>query len=466
VKLLTLESSRLNGQKSLSPEAYSLFSSECARYKDLVHLHSFMHDFHLGLVLGMVSGEREIPEWLDLRAFLEHFTGENSHPPSFNRSRLERGHIVVPLPGVKPAQLYHHILAHSDVFGLQTLELRPPGRATPSSGDICLHIDVSPASLGPTTSPQLSKLLQDAQESYSIHVVAMCEDSNPHCLNLAFYLLLVNNREKFPRRALDSSPVATDTTTNSQCTILPSPEEPAAHASDSELHVSVRKRRIKLGLDAHLRSKASRLVVDGGLIREHMRSLQGHFEGIVKSALHHMRRDELWKRMLYGRYRPDPTRPAMMQPMFEQLKCDEFRELLRLVTVSPLEKLDPQLAALRRQTKKWFRRLMSMMEVRFLDNVRVYKTENEHYFFTVIINPDWSDMVVLAQSDRDGKTQGLYSVYRKPREGSAVPADQRPITAHVEADRQHIENVVNFCCCYLWASMLDSSPPQPKLNLL
>jgi hypothetical protein len=35
VKLLTLESSRLNGQKSLSPEAYSLFSSECARYKDL-----------------------------------------------------------------------------------------------------------------------------------------------------------------------------------------------------------------------------------------------------------------------------------------------------------------------------------------------------------------------------------------------------------------------------------------------
>jgi hypothetical protein len=49
-----------------------------------------MHDFHLGLVLGMVSGEREIPEWLDLRAFLEHFTGENSHPPSFNRSRLER----------------------------------------------------------------------------------------------------------------------------------------------------------------------------------------------------------------------------------------------------------------------------------------------------------------------------------------------------------------------------------------
>ena len=75
-------------------------------------------------------------------------------------------------------------------------------------------------------------------------------------------------------------------------------------------------------------------------------------------------------------------------------------------------------------------------------------------------------MVVLAQSDRDGKTQGLYGMYRKPNEGSLVSLDQRPITAHVEADRQHIESLVNFCCSYLWASMLDSTPPQPQLNLL
>ena len=50
-----------------------------------------MHDFHLGVVLGMVSGEREIPEWLDLKAFLEQFTRENKHPLTFNRHRLERG---------------------------------------------------------------------------------------------------------------------------------------------------------------------------------------------------------------------------------------------------------------------------------------------------------------------------------------------------------------------------------------
>ena len=83
-----------------------------------------------------------------------------------------------------------------------------------------------------------------------------------------------------------------------------------------------------------------------------------------------------------------------------------------------------------------------------------------------MVNPDWADMVILAQSNRDEKTQGLHAVYRKPQEGGAVPLEQRPITAHVEADQQHIESIVNFCCSFLWASMLDSTPPQPHLTLL
>ena len=225
------------------------------------------------------------------------------------------GNITVPLTTVKPAQLYHHILAHSDVFGMQSLELRPAGKGSSDSlsQDICLHIDVCPEKLGPTTSPQLSKLLRDAQESYSIHVLVMHEEDNPHCLNLVFYLLLVNIHDKFPRLTLDTSSHTSSSTTQSG-NPLHSPED-LTHHSESELHMSVRKRRLKLGLDPLLRptSSASQLVLDDALMREHVRSLQGHFEGVVKNAIHHMRRDELWKRVLYGRYRSEHTKPAMMQ---------------------------------------------------------------------------------------------------------------------------------------------------------
>lgn len=227
----------------------------------------------------------------------------------------------MPLSSVKPAQLYHHILAHCDVFGMQTLELRSNNGSSGSSemtvDDICLHINVSPKSLGPTTSPQLSKLLQDAQESYAIHIIAMREDTSPHCLCLAFYLLLVNINERFPRLTCNLLPHSSDAT-STQYPLQPaksgiSPEESTIHDQESELHMSMRKRRLKLGLDPLHRSTASRLISDGKLVHEHMQSLQGHFEGIVKNAMHHMRRDELWKRMLYGKYRSEPNKAGVTQ---------------------------------------------------------------------------------------------------------------------------------------------------------
>ena len=231
------------------------------------------------------------------------------------------GCITVPMPSVKPAQLYHHLLAHSDVFGMQTLELRSAGKrenpsASTTTGDICLHIDVCPRSLGPTTSPQLSKLLEDAQESYAIHVIAVCDEHKPHCLNLIFYLLLVNINNKFPRLTCDSSLYTVNSSFSASkygATRLGQSPDESLHNPESELHLSMRKRRIKLGLDPQLRSTASQLVLDGNLLCEHVQSLQGHFEGIVKNALHHMRRDELWKRMLYGRYRSEGTKPTVTQ---------------------------------------------------------------------------------------------------------------------------------------------------------
>ena len=82
-----------------------------------------------------------------------------------------------------------------------------------------------------------------------------------------------------------------------------------------------------------------------------------------------------------------------------------------------------------------------------------------------ILNPDWQDMLVLVQLNADSKQQAISAVYRKPMEGG-VPVEERLITAHVEADRHHIETVINFCCSFLWASILDSAPPLPQLNLL
>ena len=82
--------------------------------------------------------------------------------------------------------------------------------------------------------------------------------------------------------------------------------------------------------------------------------------------------------MLYGRQRPEgkatPVCWALFdvahlpfiiivhfnlsQVHFDPLSCAEFRDLLLLVTVCSMESLDPRLAPLRKQTKKWYRKLL------------------------------------------------------------------------------------------------------------
>lgn len=189
---------------------------------------------------------------------------------------------------------------------MQTIELRSKSSSSDTEESICLHIDVCPQSLGPTTSPQISKLLQDAQENYLIHVIAMCEDKSPHTLDLVFYLLLVNMFDKFPRPTCESAPLPSSQYGASQNRFARSPDD-LTGSTESELYLSVRKHRLKLGLEPMLQvsSTASQLVLDGSLIQEHIKSLEEHFEGVVKNAVHHMRRDELWKRMLYGRYKTE-----------------------------------------------------------------------------------------------------------------------------------------------------------------
>jgi hypothetical protein len=91
---------------------------------------------------------------------------------------------------------------------------------------------------------------------------------------------------------------------------------------------------------------------------------------------------------------------------------------------------------------------------------------NSDLYPQAIINPDWQDMFVLIQSSQESRGhQGFSAVYRKAQEGR-VPEQERLITANVEADQQHIETIVNFACSFMWASILDTTPPQPQITLL
>ena len=78
---------------------------------------------------------------------------------------------------------------------------------------------------------------------------------------------------------------------------------------ESELHLRVRRHRRLLGLGSLAPSSSSGgsqlVVLDSVVVEQQMRAVRTHLEEMVKNASYHMRRDELWKRMLYGQPRTD-----------------------------------------------------------------------------------------------------------------------------------------------------------------
>ena len=87
----------------------------------------------------------------------------------------------------------------------------------------------------------------------------------------------------------------------------------------------------------------------------------------------------------------------------------------------------------------------------------MYIPLNAFPFSQVVINPEWQDMAVLVSATNDRQKRGFHSIYRKPQEGG-LPAEQRRITAYIEADHQHVASIINFAACYLWSSLVDVMP--------
>ena len=105
-----------------------------------------------------------------------------------------------------------------------------------------------------------------------------------------FYLLLVNTEDLFPCLTCPELP--------GSCHALP-PTVPAGEKSDLNLKVREHRRKMGYGLMS-TPSVASQLVLDKTKVQGQLQIVRTHLETVVQSALHHMKKDELWKRMLYG----------------------------------------------------------------------------------------------------------------------------------------------------------------------
>lgn len=178
-------------------------------------------------------------------------------------------------------------------------------------------------------------------------------------LKLVFYLLMVHKEDNFPRLTCNSPQLRASchtqphpvTTLVGRSTM---PSDGEGGELESELNAKVRAHRRKLGFGSlSAGSSASHVVLERSIINEQIRGVQTHLETTIKNALYHMRRDELWKRLLYGKEKnsQDSNKPVHVSSLFlsfSHSRLDSFSlpplsptQTTLSPSLSPLSSLSP-----------------------------------------------------------------------------------------------------------------------------
>ena len=172
--------------------------------------------------------------------------------------------------------LYKHIITRCSEYDIQTLELVQSSRdgsgLSPTLWDISLMIDLAPSIIGPMTTPELSRISHDTRELYHVIILAIPivpkEDDHIHqYFSFTIYMLLVNKNEVFPR-------LTVNTPFLSRHLGMSRSDEGRLESetmSQSQLHVSVRNHRRKLGYGSlNSPSSVSEVVINPSVMAEEM----------------------------------------------------------------------------------------------------------------------------------------------------------------------------------------------------
>ena len=69
-----------------------IFTDECEKFKDLTHVHSFAHDFHLRTVQAYTTGQHPVlGQNYNLSAFLHDMIEYYPYAPSFSHNYILSG---------------------------------------------------------------------------------------------------------------------------------------------------------------------------------------------------------------------------------------------------------------------------------------------------------------------------------------------------------------------------------------
>ncbi|XP_015979221.2 KICSTOR complex protein SZT2 isoform X1 [Rousettus aegyptiacus] len=428
VKQFALECSRIPMGQAVNSQLSMLFTEECDKVRDLMHVHSFSYDFHLRLVHQHVLGAHLVlRHGYHLTTFLRHFLAHHPDGPHFGRNHIYQGTLELPTPLIAAHQLYNYVADHASSYHMKPLRMARPGGPE--------HNEYALVSAWHSSGSYLDSEGLRHQDDFDVsllvcHCAAPFEEQGEaerHVLRLQFFVVLTSQRELFPRLTADMRRF------RKPPRLPPEPEAPGSSAGSP---------REAFGADLAPGPAPlfPPLAAEVGVARARLAQL-------VRLAGGHCRRDTLWKRL----FLLEPPGPDRLR-LGGRLALAELEELLEAVHAKSIGDIDPQLDCFLSMTVSWYQSLIKVLLSRFPQSCRHFQSPDLGTQYLVVLNQKFTDCFVLVFLDSHlGKTS-LTVVFREPF--PVQPQDSESPPAQLVSTYHHLESVINTACFTLWTRLL------------
>ncbi|ORX51512.1 hypothetical protein BCR36DRAFT_351388 [Piromyces finnis] len=306
---------------------YQLFAQECAKFKNLVHVKSFVYDFHLRycqLILDEKTGY--FP--LDILDILNTFVRYNPKHQDFARNRILKGQCTVDCSSFSGNQrLFQYILRNPSRYGFRPVK---------SHGEtVACYLSSNFADFN-----QTEDVYSEGDNLYQYTLVVyntnpLLDDDNhlnvslkhKGMLNLDYFLIVLNRKHVFPHSAIRQTNISK---------IKPQ------NASSQKYYNDDDNDPLKEYLSA------------SNTLGDVVKFAERRIEILIEKAIRYYSKDSLWRQLLNGEIseycsKIDPTLPNLWEQPLGDLSMGHWTKLFFETWSShrrSLLEIDPQLSNL------------------------------------------------------------------------------------------------------------------------
>ncbi|XP_037624889.1 KICSTOR complex protein SZT2 isoform X2 [Sebastes umbrosus] len=448
-----------------------LFTEECDKVRDLMHVHSFSYDFHLRVVHQYLVGcHMTLRQGYQLTDFLDDFISHHPDIPKFGRNHVFQGSFSISTGMITAHQLYNYITDHASTYGMKPLRMSKAAVTTDSKkGTPDLHEYALVALWNSSGSYKDLEGLHH-HDDFDVSLV-VCHNAAPfeeqsdgerHLLRLRFYVIMTSQRELFPRLTADMRRF------KKLPQIHRDPGEPGGRLPPDRAEAGgSRGAEQDLWEETSSEAAAALAPSDGNefyplagggpeaqgllypsplfpLLNNEVVSARRQIQASVEQAMGHCRRDNLWRRLFHGEHL------ALDKLKLTKLSFSELEELLEAVQSRSVGEIDPQLDCFLTMSPAWYQSLIKVLLNRFPQSCRHFDDNGIQYL--AVLNQKFTDCFVLVFLDAQAGKTSLKVVFREPlpspQQASSSPPPQLVSMYH------HLESVINTACYNLWTGLL------------